>query len=83
MRSLRLTSLNKNMDTVITVLVRILEAIFIAGILGSSVVLILTLIEDAKSLMPGDKMSGEKKDSEPPRSGSGLVQTRLHGEPIA
>jgi len=75
MRSLRLTSLNKNMDTVITVLVRILEAIFIAGILGSSVVLILTLIDDAKSLLPGDKMSGEKKDSEPPRSGSGLVQT--------
>jgi hypothetical protein len=47
------------MDSIITVLVRILEVIFMVGILGSAVVLILTLIEDAKSLLPGD----EKKES--------------------
>jgi hypothetical protein len=40
---------------VVTILVRILEVFFIAGILGSAIVLILTLIEDAKSLLPADK----------------------------
>ncbi len=53
------------MDFVITVLVRILEAVFIAGLLGSAVVLILTLIEDAKSLLPGDKKESASNLSQP------------------
>jgi len=48
------------MDSIIAIFVRILEVIFMVGILGSAVVLILTLIEDAKSLFPG----GEKKESD-------------------
>jgi hypothetical protein len=39
----------------IPTLIRILEAIFLAGVLGASVVLILTLIEDAKMLFEKDK----------------------------
>ncbi len=60
------------MDTVIAVLIRVLETIFMVGLAGSTIVLILTLIEDAKSLLPG----GEKKESEakPARSG----QPQLH-----
>ncbi len=54
------------MDSIVTVLVRILEVIFMVGILGSGVVLILTLIEDAKSLLPG----GDKKESTVPSSPS-------------
>lgn len=60
MRSLRKKPLNGRMDTVVSICVRILEAIFIVGLLGSGVVLILTLIEDAKSLLPG----GDKKESD-------------------
>jgi len=48
------------MDSIVAIFVRILEVIFMVGILGSAVVLILTLIEDAKSLLPG----GEKKEKE-------------------
>ncbi len=48
------------MDVIISILVRILEAIFIVGLLGSAVVLVLTLIEDAKSLSSG----GDKKESD-------------------
>jgi hypothetical protein len=36
-------------------LIRLLEAIFALGLLGSSVVLLLTLIEDAKMLFERDK----------------------------
>jgi hypothetical protein len=61
------------MDTTIAILVRILETMFMAGILGSAVVLILTLIEDAKSLLPGDK-----KESEAQASRSKQVQPHLH-----
>lgn len=81
MRSLRANSLNINMDTLISVLVRILEAIFILGILGSSVVLILTLIEDAKSLLPG----GDKKESDVKVSARpSAAQSQFHvSDPIA
>jgi len=68
------------MDAVVSILVRILEAIFIVGLLGSAVVLILTLIEDAKSLLPGD----DKKESDantPSRTSP--AQPRFHVDPIA
>jgi hypothetical protein len=38
-----------------TVLVRILEGIFGVGILGSALVVVLTLIEDMKSLLANEK----------------------------
>jgi hypothetical protein len=63
------------MDALISVLVRILEAIFMIGLVGSAVVLILTLIEDAKSLLPG----GEKKeDAEKTSSRSRQDVPHLH-----
>jgi len=55
--------LNESMDSIVAVFVRVLEVIFMAGLLGSSVVLILTLLEDAKSLMPGDKKEGNTQVS--------------------
>ena len=63
MCSLWRKTLNGNVDSIVAVLVRVLEVIFIAGLLGSSVVLILTLLEDAKSLMPGDKSEGNTQVS--------------------
>ena len=42
------------MNGLTSVLIRVLEGIFAAGLLGSSVVLILTLIEDARSLVEKD-----------------------------
>jgi hypothetical protein len=58
-RSLREKTLNGKMDTVISILVRILEVMFMVGLAGSAVVLILTSFEDIKSLLPG----GEKKET--------------------
>jgi hypothetical protein len=71
------------MDTLVSVLVRILEAIFIVGILGSAVVLSLTLIEDAKSLLPGgDKKEKESGERGPSRARS--AHPELHtSDPIA
>jgi hypothetical protein len=48
------------MSSVVTVLVRILEGLFLLGILGSAVVLILTIIEDSKSLLPGKTNADER-----------------------
>jgi hypothetical protein len=66
------------MDSVISVLVRILETIFMVGLVGSAVVLILTSLEDVKSLLPGDE---EKKDSTPRTS---PAQAQFHAsDPVA
>jgi hypothetical protein len=43
------------MHAITTVLVSILEGIFAIGILGSALVVVLTLIEDMKSLLPNGK----------------------------
>jgi hypothetical protein len=43
------------MHGIATALVRILEFIFGFGILGSVLVVVLTLIEDMKSLLPNGK----------------------------
>ncbi|MGZ4731859.1 MAG: hypothetical protein ACXVZH_06915 [Terriglobales bacterium] len=49
------------MDTLIAILIRIIEVMFVAGVIGSSIVVILTSIEDFKMLFekeppPGTKM---------------------------
>jgi hypothetical protein len=36
------------MDLVITILVRFLEVIFCAGMIGSAIVILMTLVEDAQ-----------------------------------
>ena len=63
------------METLISVAVRILETIFMVGLAGSAVVLVLTLFEDAKSLLPGD----DRKESET----SATPQPQVHvGHPV-
>ena len=65
------------MDTVIPILVRILETMFMVGLIGSAVVLILTSLEDVKSLLPG----GEEKKETP---ASRTSPARFHvSDPIA
>ena len=75
MRSLRQKPLNVNMDTVISILVRILEVMFMVGLLGSAVVLILTSFEDIKSLLPGGE---ENKESAASVSRTHRAQPHLH-----
>jgi len=41
------------MDSIVSTLVRILEAVFIIGLVGSAAVLVLTSIEDIKELLLG------------------------------
>ena len=80
MRSLRGKSLNINMDTVISILVRILETMFMVGLLGSAVVLVLTSWEDVKSLLPG----GEDKKETAPSARTRPAQPHLHAsDPVA
>ncbi|HSS97519.1 MAG TPA: hypothetical protein VLK33_10840 [Terriglobales bacterium] len=51
------------METIISILVRILETMFMVGLAGSAVVLILTSWEDVKSLLPGDEGKKETTTS--------------------
>ena len=39
---------------IISILVRVLETVFLLGLVGSGIVLILTSIEDIKELLPGN-----------------------------
>jgi len=65
------------MDTLISILVRVLEVIFMLGLVGSAIVLILTSLEDIKSLLPG---SDDKKE---PALGAGAPHVRVHAsDPI-
>jgi hypothetical protein len=48
--------------SIVSILVKILEAFFIFGLLGSAAVLVLTSIEDIKEFVLRDQ------DHEPPRS---------------
>ena len=57
------------MSSLVAVLVRILEGMFLLGIVGSAAVLILTTIEDAKSLLPG-KANATDERANPARSSS-------------
>lgn len=50
----------------VAVLIRILEGIFALGLLGSSVVLLLTLIEDAKMLFEKDEKIPSVVEHVPP-----------------
>ena len=54
------------MDALITVLVRILEVGFMVGLIGSAIVLLLTLVEDAKSLLPGGEKARQPSCPAPP-----------------
>jgi hypothetical protein len=68
------------MDTIISVLVRILETMFMVGLVGSAIVLILTSFEDVKSLLPG----GEEKKESTPTARSLPAQSNLHAsDPVA
>ena len=67
------------MDIVVSILVRTLEVIFIVGLLGSAIVLILTLIEDAKSLLP----DGDKKEADAHTSSRAKSQPQLHPDIVA
>ena len=42
------------MNLIVVFLIRILEAFFVVGVLGCLLVLVLTLIEDAKTLLDKD-----------------------------
>jgi hypothetical protein len=53
------------MDTVISILVHLLEFMFMAGLVGSAVVLILTSLEDIKSLLPGGEEKRETTGTRP------------------
>jgi hypothetical protein len=48
------------MDTVISILIRIIELMFVAGVLGSSIVVVLTSIEDFKMLFEKETSPGRK-----------------------
>jgi hypothetical protein len=48
------------MDTLIAILIRIVEVMFVAGVIGSSIVVILTSIEDFKMLFEKESPPGEK-----------------------
>ena len=62
------------MDIVISILVRALEVIFMVGLVGSAVVLVLTSFEDFKSLLPG----GEEKKETAPGAHTRPAQPQLH-----
>ena len=42
------------MNVIVVLLIRILETFFVVGVLGCLLVLVLTLIEDAKTLLDRD-----------------------------
>jgi hypothetical protein len=45
------------MNTVISLLIHLIEAMFVAGIIGSAVVVLLTSVEDFKMLFEKDSSS--------------------------
>lgn len=46
------------MNMLISVLIRIVEAMFVAGVIGSAMVVLLTSIEDFKMLFEKESLSG-------------------------
>ncbi len=48
------------MNTLVTILIRIVEVMFVAGVLGSAVVVLLTSIEDFKMLFEKESSAGRK-----------------------
>jgi hypothetical protein len=48
------------MNTLIAVLIRIIEVMFVAGVIGSAVVVFLTSVEDFKMLFEKETHPGRK-----------------------
>jgi hypothetical protein len=48
------------MNTLILILIRIVEVMFVAGVIGSSIVVVLTSVEDFKMLFEKETSSGGK-----------------------
>jgi hypothetical protein len=48
------------MNTLVSVLIRIVEVMFVAGVIGSSVVVLLTSVEDFKMLFEKETPPGKK-----------------------
>jgi hypothetical protein len=48
------------MNTLVSVLIRIVEVMFVAGVIGSSVVVILTSVEDFRMLFEKETSPGQK-----------------------
>jgi hypothetical protein len=46
------------MNMLISVLIRIVEVMFVAGVIGSAIVVLLTSIEDFKMLFEKESLSG-------------------------
>lgn len=46
------------MDALIILLARILEGMFIVGVVGSAVVWVLTTVEDVENMFSGDEPAG-------------------------
>ena len=53
------------MDTFVFVLVRILEVLFIVGVIGSAVVWVLTTVEDVVTLFKRNEPSGGGAETQP------------------
>ena len=48
------------MNTLVSVLIRIVEVMFVAGVAGSSIVVLLTSVEDFKMLFEKETPPGKK-----------------------
>jgi hypothetical protein len=48
------------MNTLIAILIRIIEVMFVAGVIGSTIVVLLTSVEDFKMLFEKDASHGRK-----------------------
>ena len=48
------------MNTLIAVLIRIIEVMFVAGVIGSAIVVLLTSVEDFKMLFEKETTTGRK-----------------------
>ena len=48
------------MNTLVTVLIRIIEVMFVAGLIGSAIVVLLTSVEDFEMLFEKDNSPGKK-----------------------
>jgi hypothetical protein len=48
------------MDTLVAVLIRIIEGMFVVGVIGSAVVVLLTSVEDFKMLFEKEASPGRK-----------------------
>jgi hypothetical protein len=48
------------MNTLVAILIRIIEVMFVAGVVGSAIVVLLTSVEDFKMLFEKESSPGRK-----------------------